>query len=507
MQTNNDITALVLFASEQVWPNLLSIAWYHAQGGLERVFVYYTDDKLRSAEPARRIKSLCEVQFPGIDCILPDAGLPMAPESVVAQLQGWRQKYPEVTRWVVNATGGTKLMFSGAINSLLAWSGAEAAPHWEVIYREQVGGWYSLQRDEQGLLLAEKESPNFIPQQMLNNLPILRLISTQYQGAGDVKWTQADSSTFTVITEDQFDGMLANGDAMNWNWKELFNQQEICDEISSGFAFERFLAAAIHLLGVPVRQIGLNVKAVNTDTGKEQQEIDVIVNKDGRLIVFDCKLLDETREQESFITHLAALQETVRMLGGLNAQSVLVRPNRVTTKDEMLIAEAWRVKLLGWQECKKLFSELGSLLGIEVPAQMQLLQDNYLDTDSPRPPFSQIPPDVEKCADIFQGNDAQILDYSKVQRSYAEITNSSNTQWVAYKIIDNIWVFSGPKPDGVAKDCIKPSMEKAISDYGTVIGVHTSKKGNSWYSLVGINTQNEKQFREWLRARKSKRLF
>ena len=57
-------TAMVVLASEQLWPNLHGLVHWH--GGLRHLCIYHTDDRTRSVEPARRLEGLCARLYPGI---------------------------------------------------------------------------------------------------------------------------------------------------------------------------------------------------------------------------------------------------------------------------------------------------------------------------------------------------------------------------------------------------------------------------------------------------------
>ena len=83
-------TALVLLASEQLWPNIHSIE--HWAKGLRRVLIYHTPDQFKSAEPARKLAWFCKERHK-LDATLAEGD--GNPEAVA------RQRRPAVPRFQV----------------------------------------------------------------------------------------------------------------------------------------------------------------------------------------------------------------------------------------------------------------------------------------------------------------------------------------------------------------------------------------------------------------------
>src|SRR5581483_12448160 len=138
-------TTLVLLASEQLWPNLHSIE--HWTPELRRVLLYHTPDR-RSAEPAQRLVRFCRERCGwdeerDKDRVLPNKG-PATAEGVIERFNAWRKEFSDGP-WVVNATGGTKLMFDGAAS----FRGRDGVL---VVYRELSPGspWFKLGHEQDG---------------------------------------------------------------------------------------------------------------------------------------------------------------------------------------------------------------------------------------------------------------------------------------------------------------------------------------------------------------------
>src|SRR5262249_464568 len=128
-------TAMVVLASEQLWPNIHGLAYWSAS--LRHLFICSTKDR-KSAEPAERLESLCREAWPGVQVHRLPEGIGMQPQEVHAQVLHWRAEHGG-ERWLLNASGGTKLMHDG----LLPMVGQEDT---EAVYRELTGVWYRFRR-------------------------------------------------------------------------------------------------------------------------------------------------------------------------------------------------------------------------------------------------------------------------------------------------------------------------------------------------------------------------
>jgi hypothetical protein len=137
-------TALVLLASKQLWPNIHSIQ--HWSAGLKRVLIYHTNELHESAEPAKKLARFCahhKAHELEVSSFQGDGGT----RDVIRQIEEWLRHYPNES-WVINATGGTKLMFDGAAS--FRDRGVR------VVYREITDKWYDLKRDTSGILTPEE---------------------------------------------------------------------------------------------------------------------------------------------------------------------------------------------------------------------------------------------------------------------------------------------------------------------------------------------------------------
>ena len=153
------MTRHILIASEQIWPNLLGLAWLVGRdGGVSSLDILHTSDERRSAEPARRIAAIAALMQPGLSVTLHRTetltqAVLHAIHAIIESGGG------NSSRWSLNVTGGTKTMFAGALPFV-------RLSYVEAFYREVSGQWFQLephdlsgihpvQRVEEGLQLVK----------------------------------------------------------------------------------------------------------------------------------------------------------------------------------------------------------------------------------------------------------------------------------------------------------------------------------------------------------------
>ena len=113
--TPKNPTAMIFLASEQLWPNIHAlIHWRH---DLRRLCIYHTADERRSARPAHQLAALCRRLYPTVEVHLPEAPRGWLPDDVRRQIADWRRRWPG-QRWLVNASGGNKLMYTGVLGQV-----------------------------------------------------------------------------------------------------------------------------------------------------------------------------------------------------------------------------------------------------------------------------------------------------------------------------------------------------------------------------------------------------
>src|SRR5262249_39332036 len=192
-------TAMVVLASEQLWPNIHGLAYWG--GNLRHLFICSTNDK-KSARPAECLEALCQEVWPTLRVHRLAAGIGMQPQEVHAQALRWRAEHPR-QNWLLNVSGGTKLMHDG----LLPLVGQEDT---EVVYRELTGVWYRFRRGP----ILETELID-LPARVTDELPVVALIRGQWHMSGAEIEFGPESGPL-----DWRKGM-AEGTRTRWDWRAV----------------------------------------------------------------------------------------------------------------------------------------------------------------------------------------------------------------------------------------------------------------------------------------------
>lgn len=331
--------AMVVLASEQLWPNLQGlVCWKEQDPGLRHLKIYVTTDELRSQEPARRLRRFCESRYRDIAVEIPHSPLGMRPQEVQGQIERWMRDLPG-HRWVINATGGNKLMTCGAI----AFAGR---PDVLVIYRE-IGSedWYELRRNgEKSPLEAHRFCP---PGEAMDRIPVEELVRSLWilPENAEVRSKRPERLPLPDLTRALIEE--------HWDWHGAFRRIGRPSPEQAGFLFERYVAAG--LLEMGIRNAIMNVEA-RSPQGQALQEVDIVAHHRGRLVILDCKL--RSKNEEGITTQIRHAEGTRRQMGGLGAELVLVRPLRSLAEAERELAKALRLGVIDREDAPRLFSHL-----------------------------------------------------------------------------------------------------------------------------------------------------
>jgi hypothetical protein len=338
-------TAMIVLAREQLWPNIHGLVhWSHT---LRHFCIYHTADEDRSARPARRLAALCRSLSPAVTVHLPAEPSGILPDEVHEQVRLWKEQIPGQT-WVINATGGNKLMFAGALRSV-------AEPHTTLVYRELADRcWYELVSDTTGPVARRTEA---FAHTGTDTLPVETLVKAQWD-APDTKITSDLPRPLPILELTR--AVLQTG----WDWRRAFRQAGLPGAETPGILFERYVAAVLLELGVS--NLICNVVQRSRD-GETLQEIDLVANSGGRLAIIDCKLRSEEEEgkhEERITSQIRQAALTRRELGGLDAALLLLRPNRTFSDDLRDLAGGLRLRVVDARDVHSFFTHLARFFGV-----------------------------------------------------------------------------------------------------------------------------------------------
>jgi hypothetical protein len=382
-------TALILLASEQLWPNLHSIEYW--KGSLKHIFIYHTHDERFSVRPAQRLLRFCRIRCPHVEVICADGD--GKPESVVTHIETWQEQYPQ-HRWVINATGGTKLMFLGAASLI-------GRPNVAVIYRELEGYWYHVTTHNGYLQTLSLD----IPLDTTDSIPVADLL--------DVLWGDEESQVQSQPPQPlDVRGLTQALIHHQGDWRTAFGAcgVPLASGDSAGRLFEQYVAAALLALGVPPHNVVCN-STIMSRAGQALQEIDIVVNYRSRVYVLDCKLHSEDSQGSRAVPlmqQIRDLSDTIRRLGGVGAVGVLIRPNWTFSDEERTFAQDRGLHVLDRRTLGSFFDELARIFRITpLPPALHEAQNLWQN------------PVIQEC--IFPGNNRTAL----MARSVVQVGNRS----------------------------------------------------------------------------------
>lgn len=439
--------AMVVFASEQLWPNIHGVVHWHDQVddvALQHVFIYFTDSR-KSSEPARRLARFCHERYPDLNVHLPGEPLGQEPADVARQIRAWHAATPDL-RWIINATGGLKLMFAGVV-SVLGTAGME------VVYREFTG-WYRLEKRGQEIVSQTLE----IPSGETDEIPVIDLIKAQWQPAADQRINSETPSALNVA------GLVGKGIEHGWKWKRMFRALGYDDSSGAGFLFEKFVAAALLELGV--KQLQQNVE-LHDAGGQPLQEVDLVANHGGRLLVLDCKIISKQGAKEKHVEPLTSQirqgEATRESLGGRGAKLVLIRPGWTFTEGEQMLAAASGLDVIGPSRSWRLFTELARLAGCGAlpPPLEQAEQKIRRWGEQTGAPFPFIP-SRRKGRSRKDGSFELVLN---LDRQLLQMRQELGQDWDAFRVGSRV-TFHAAKPDGADLALIRSAVAEAFADVG-----------------------------------------
>ncbi len=359
---------LVSLSGEQLWPTIHSIAHYGEN--IDKLFLLHSEDEVRSAKPARSIRNFVVQWNKNIKVIMPSSSIKSNPADVSNALNQWMEQYPS-EQWVINASGGTKLMLLGVLDFA-------NLNNVQIIYRDLVSkNWHALSRiPDLGFLKTDRIE---IAEDVTDSISVEKLVETIWSDSGNfiVKFgtdlPDIDSEKTTKIAS-----------LNDWNFKKAFESLGYPAECASGQLFEQYIVSILKNLGI--KNVTYNaVKQLHN--GFAISEIDIIANHNGSLTIIDCKMRgiadEEKGKTESFFEQIRKAYQVGNELGGLGAKIILLRPNRVLSENERLLASSYRIDVIDSPKISNIVDLLASHFNIsDIPQTLLNLQKIILDSQS-----------------------------------------------------------------------------------------------------------------------------
>ncbi|MCK6546818.1 hypothetical protein L6R52_13295 [Myxococcota bacterium] len=337
------IDALVVVVSEQLWPNIQSI--WHWRNTLRHVCLAHTDNSKLSLGPAKKLAALVSKLLPEVRVWWPNVPLDGGPTTVRGQVAEWQHEIP-AENWAINATGGTKLMFAGAISFI-------SAPRTSVVYRDLAKRqWFELAE----IAGSVEEVPIAIDDSETDDIPVADLLEAHW--ADEEAIIDVPAARFL---DDDVVTLTRRGVEHGWVWRKVFEASDGRD----GFLFERYVAAVLRALGVT----NLVSNVSRRHGSQTQHEVDLVANHRGRLLIVDCKLTSEGDEDggrvEPITSQIRQASPTRTRLGGRGAGLLLLRVNRELSEAERELCQVHDVHVIDARDARDgVFERIRSFVGV-----------------------------------------------------------------------------------------------------------------------------------------------
>jgi hypothetical protein len=347
-----------MIASEQLWPNLLGLqALRERDGGIASLTILHTDDRDRSIRPAEQLADVASQMFPAIEPRLQQVG--SSSQEVFAAIWSRVNGLHLDRLWTINCSGGTKAMFAGLIPLLR---------HLRVqgFYREVSGRWFHLRPDSADQFQAVVCEPWHDASSVRLDLPVRSLATRQFGQNASTGWSHAEPPQLDMLS------VVQTGRRENWNWEKLRRSFPNLSQLNNGWAFEDFFGALVRCLGAP----NTIVRLTRSEGMSTVAEFDVLVSTGHKLVIFDLKLTgeDDSRSERPN-TQLSRLAQDRRLLGGLGAVAVAVRPTWARKSSVEAMARGHQVTLWTQNDLPALFPALRNLLDLPPAAPGSVVEE------------------------------------------------------------------------------------------------------------------------------------
>ena len=341
MTISGRFDVLVVMAGRQLWSHLDALAQWGED--LKHLAILTAEGDDETGGPVDRLRAFALRVFPHLTVTVLGPVHDDDPEAVFDAIAGVaRELGGEV---VVNASGGTRLMFLGASKA------THLLPAVTTVFRDDDGPWYRLSADGGAELLG------FLDADATDRFEVLDLLQ--------VTW--ADEERRVVHRASPPPAHLVRAAAACLDGKHFARAFEEAQRAagrptSDGHAFEQFVQALVTQLGADADDVAVSVELC--DRKRRVQEVDVVVNANGRLHVIDCKY--RARTEVPLGAQIREAYATRQLLGDDAAQVILLRPLSTVPEHTRALASDYGIRLLdsGALQSRSLPEQLSLLLGV-----------------------------------------------------------------------------------------------------------------------------------------------
>jgi len=339
--------SILFIASEQVFPHLEAIIHYRdTKLGLRSIEILHSSSS-KSEKPARQIERLLtKINLQGAVHVNSHL-IGVRSQDVAEKAREILDAAPPDREWVINATGGLKMMAFGLLSAI-------DRPGVTLIYAE-FGQWWQI--SEKGDLRQYTAEKCLVPPLPDDAIPVLEFLRCQDLDHPGLTIQGRNAASFRLPAGTSLTDMLANVAANKWKWNLIPFQAE-----QDGFAFEWFIGAFLCEIGVA--NILGNLKANHPTNKTPAGENDLFALHGGQIHFLDVSLAQEgTKNKPAAITQINDASERARNFGGSRSACIMIRPSEDWNSLEtiQIVASAKNVVILDKGICHSRAGLFGSL--------------------------------------------------------------------------------------------------------------------------------------------------
>lgn len=450
---------LVSLCSEQLWPTIHSLAYFGQR--IQKLFLLHTNDDLKSGRPARSIAKFLMSWNPDITVVLPKVSPENSSAGISRTLHEWMDEHPNCD-WVINASGGTKLMLLGVLDFA-------SIKNVEVIYRDLTGKpgetWHSVKRVEEFGFL--KNTPIPIEENCTDLIPVETLVKTIWSDSGNFHVEVGIPPPALDVEQ-----ITKYASLNSWNFKKAFQASGYPSQLSSGLLFEQYVSSIMVNLGIK----NITCNAVRkTPLNKAVSEIDIIVNHQGKLTIIDCKMRSLEDENdgkvETLFDQIRKSHQVGSELGGLGAQVVLLRPNRILSENELMLARSYRIEVFDAPKMPTIIDGFAKFFGVvKIPTHLLNVQ-KIIQASQENQFYPGMGPAPFKNDWDLQTRSTGIINLNSL---LGKLQNDLNQDWAAFELDNEIHMdFTIPKnllnlPGDKLKSVLGDKFARILGHYADV---------------------------------------
>lgn len=353
--------SILFIASAQLFPHIEAIIHYRDhKSGLSSIAILHSADEKFSKKPALQLEKLLKKIFSRSEVKIQCFETGTTCQEVTAVADQAIEKLGSDQEWIINTTGGLKMMAFGLSNLL-------ARPATSLIYLD-AGKWWHITQSAESHSFSAEPMPEITP------LPDTAIPLTDYLRCQDSQYAElileSKSPDFYRLPDGfSLPEVLRTVGSVGWHWK-THTIPFLSKQPSGGAAFECFIGAFLCAIGIK-NFIG-NVEQRHAEVKQTGEENDFFVLTKSKVFYIDVSLASEGANNKAGATTQMIDAVGRSQKAGQATQCIMIRPAESWNIHSTLqtIIKAKNIKLLdatgaGISDTKGFFQSLAETLGVK----------------------------------------------------------------------------------------------------------------------------------------------